>query len=161
MNQTFYILRHGLAVKPGEEYGSRTFTAGLIPEGKPAIKKIAEYLKDKPTDINASSSVLRCKESAEIIEGITGKKFVYDKRLYEFHAESFGSVEKRVKSFFDEVTHKNYKNILICTHGAIIGALKSLILTGNMTANSVLDFPDSGVLLKIKDKRVEEINFNS
>ncbi len=159
MDKTFYIFRHGLAVKPGEEYGDRMFTAGLLPEGKHAIKKIGEYLKSIDTNHNVSSEIPRCKQSAEIVTEISGKEFTFDTRLNEFHAESFGSVEERVKSFFDEITHKNYKKILICTHGAIIGALKSFILTGNMTANSVLDFPESGVLLIIKEKTVRELNF--
>lgn len=160
MSQIFYIFRHGIALKKGEEYGDRIFTQGLLPEGVPAIKKIGEYLKNIPTDFNVSSEIKRCRQSAEIVTEITGKPFSFDKRINEYHAESFGSVEQRVESFLMDLGQKKYQTILICTHGAIIGALKSLIIKDHIFADSLLDFPDPGIIWKIEDKKLTPIEFN-
>src|SRR5215213_4420037 len=107
---TIYIIRHGMAVHPSEGYGSRVLTAELLPEGIPPIQRLARYLTLMPSDYQACSEVLRCRQTAAIITEATGKPFVVDPRLREYHQESFADFSERVKNFADEIRQSEYQN---------------------------------------------------
>lgn len=158
--KTFYLFRHALAVLPGQVYGDRIFSAEILPEGIPAIKKLAEYLITIPTDYNVSSEILRCKQTAHIISETTNKNFVFDVRLNELHQESAEEFIKRVKSFLDEVNSSQYESILICTHGAVIAALKHLITEDSIEESDLFDYSNPGELLTLQDKTISLKNFN-
>jgi broad specificity phosphatase PhoE len=44
----------------------------ILPEGIPAVKRLADYLKDIKTDINFTSPYLRCKQTVDIISKVSG-----------------------------------------------------------------------------------------
>jgi broad specificity phosphatase PhoE len=157
--QTFYIFRHGLATHSTVGYGNEILSAQLLPEGYPAIEKLAEYLKNIHTDAFFSSEILRCKQTAEIIAQKTGKQFVADSRLNEFYTESFEDFCKRVQSFVDKVTTMPANSVAICTHGAVLAAMKHLILEGEFLQRDELDFPPPSGMVVIKDGKAETIRF--
>jgi len=125
MSKIYYIFRHGLtyALQTSTSYGDSILTAPIIDEGREAIEKIGEYLKDKMTDFNVSSPIIRCKQTSGIVSKITGKEFVFDERLTEYNMESQTSLEDRLKSLLSEINEKDYEKIAICTHGAVISVL--------------------------------------
>jgi len=121
------------------------------------------YLCNIPSDYHVCSEFLRCRQTAAIISNITGKAFVFDKRLNEYSPEiqeSFESFQNRVQAFFNDLQTKPYHNILICAHGSVIAAIKNLILADNFEESQLNDFPKTGMLLTIKNKKVEEVDFN-
>lgn len=160
-NTTYYIFRHGetFATKRWKGfYGWRVFSAPILQEETPMLYRMAEYLKDKPTDFNASSTILRCRQTAGIISEVTGKEFSYDVRLREFFFETFGQLRRRVRSFLEEVDAQHYRSVAICTHGAVITQLtKQLLSTSTIPIKRV--FPKPGELYIIKNGSLEKISF--
>ena len=158
----FYLFRHGetFATKENKDYFLKIFSAPILEEGKPAIRKLATYLKDKPSDANYSSPLKRCKQTVEIVNRITGKDFIFDKRLREFFMETHWGLEKRVKSLLNEIEVHRYQSITICTHGAVLMMLKKLLIKRSKQKISFNDYPKPGVLWIIEDNKLEELNFN-
>ncbi len=161
-----YIFRHGLTeqVKQNINYTIENVrTAELLPEGLPAIEKLALYLKNIPTDYNVASPFVRSVKTVEIVENITGKKFVFDNHLGEYvfqEGESFGQMAGRIRDFLNDLEQKHYSSVAVCTHGAIISGLKYLKTKGEFKLPELTDYPLPGVLTIIKDKTVSEIDFN-
>lgn len=163
MTKTYYIFRHGLtnALKTATAYGDTILTAPIVKDGEEAIEKIGEYLKDKETDFNVSSPIIRCKQTSGIVSKIIGKKFIFDDRLTEYNLESQASLEERLKSLLSKIEEKGYEKIAICTHGAVISVLIAQIAsTQSSTKYDIYNYPDPGVLVIIQDKNLQEINFN-
>ncbi len=160
MSQIFYIFRHAQSIPLGEEYGSRVLTAEVIPEFLPPIRRMADFLKTVPTDVQYSSEVLRCRQTAAIVTEMTGKHFTFDARLNEYNQETFEHFTERVRNFLDEVQRGSSSSILICTHGAVIAALKNFLLKNEFTKEELLDYPDSGILLEIKNGHITKKDFN-
>lgn len=158
----FYIFRHGMAVHPNEGYGSRILTAELLPEGIPPIQRLGRYLAQAPSEYQVRSTVLRCQQTAAIVTEATGKDFVPDPRLTEYHQESFDELVRRAQSFADEMLASGYQNVMICTHGAVIAALKHLITEGSFERRDETDYIQTGQLLIINDdKSIEVLDFNT
>lgn len=159
----FYLFRHGetFATKNNSNYWFKVFSAPILEEGKPVIVKMAKYLKNIPSDFNVSSFLNRCKQTAEIITEVTGKEFVFDKRLTEFFLETHWGLERRVKSLLDEIEKHKYQNVWICTHGAVLMMLKRLLLKTEKKGLNFSDYPKPGVLWIIEDNKLQEINFNN
>ena len=163
MVKTYYIFRHALtyALKTGTAYGDAVLTAPILHVGRQPYKKMGRFLKSKRTDFNVSSPLIRCKQTTQIISEITGKEFILDERLTEFHLESRESLERRLTDFLDEMNEKGFEKMAICTHGAVISALIGLLTPENGKEEyGLLNYPDPGVLVIIKDGHFEEINFN-
>jgi broad specificity phosphatase PhoE len=159
---TIYIIRHGMAVHPNEGYGSRVLTAELLPEGIPPIERLARYLALMPSDYQACSEVLRCRQTAAIISNATGKAFLIDPRLREYHQENFAEFSERVKDFADELRQSSYQNVTLCTHGAVIAALKHYLIDDSFTKRDETDYTQTGQLLVIHDdKSTEVLDFNT
>lgn len=159
----YYIFRHGLtfAVKTGTPYGDTILTAPIIDEGEAAIEKMGQFLKNKQTDFNASSPIIRCQQTAGIISKITGKEFISDGRLTEYCMETQISLEERLRSLLTEIEEKSYKKVAICSHGAVISALISQLTAKDEAPKyDLFNYPDPGVLVIISDGNVEEISFN-
>lgn len=158
----YYIFRHGetFATKARVAYGLKLYSAPILEEGKPAIKKMAKFLKDIPSDFNVSSPLKRCRQTVEIINGITGKGFVFDKRLTESFLESYWHLKNRVKSLIDYIEREDYKVVMVCTHGSVISMFKKQLTKGSTEKYSIFEYPDPGVLTVIDDKKVSEISFN-
>ena len=157
----YYIFRHGETKysKYGLPYPSDSRTIEVLPEGIPAIKKIGEYLKEIESDYNVVSEFERCQTTIKIVSEITGKKFEKESRLNEFERESFDDFKKRVKSFIDEIEVKKYKSVVICTHGAVVAALKNLLINNSLKIINLPFYPKTGVILRIEGNKTEEINF--
>ena len=160
LSKTFYLVRHGLATHSKYGYGKRKLTAPMLPEGRVAINKLAVELKKVGESVNISSEIIRCRETSAIITEITGKIFTYDKRLNEDYHETIKEIRERVQSFLNMAITFPQQNIIICTHGAIIAAIKNLLIHNTFVTNQLHDFPQTGELVIIKDKTVKTINFN-
>lgn len=161
MSQTFYIFRHGATFfsESDTPYGDQALTAQILPDAHIAIEKLAKYLADVPTDKNFRSAVSRCAQTTQIITAITGREFEVDQRLTEYYQETFDQLRERVASFIQEMEISGYRDIWICTHGAVMSAMKHLLLTKKYELADLMDYPKTGVLWIIKDGQVEEISF--
>jgi len=160
MKQTFYIFRHALATKSDTGYGDEIETAGILPEGIPPIEKLAVFLQTITSDYNVSSGFLRCRQTSEIVSEITGKHFAFDKRLSEFYDETPGSFIDKVKNFLEEMERKKYKNIIICTHAAVIAVMIKMLMHRKIIPKDLYtNYPKPGMLLIIEDKKIEEKDF--
>jgi len=159
-SKTFYIVRHGLATHSTHGYGKRKLTAPILPEGRIAINKLAVELKNIGESANISSEIIRCRETSGIITEITGKKFTYDKRLNEDYHETVRDIRERVMSFLKDAMKFPQHNIIVCTHGIIIAAIKNLLINDKFVTSQHHDFPQTGTLLIIEGKTAKTINFN-
>lgn len=162
MAKTYYIFRHGetFATKKKGWYWHRIFSAPILEEGKPNIARLAEYLKDKPSDYNVRSTFLRCAQTAQIVTDITGKEFVSDRRIREYVFEAPWLFKRRIRHFVREMEASKHQTIVICTHSFVIELLLQEILDGKIHFWKRLAAPLPGVLTVIKNKKVEEMNFN-
>lgn len=157
---TYYIFRHGLATKSKTGYGKHITSAKLLPEAILPIQRLAEFLKDKSTRYNASSEFIRCRETTKIVSKITGKKFVFDKRLNEFYDVPFEEFVDRIKNFLREMKEKKYESVALCSHAAVITIILKLLKNEEVTDNDVYtNYPLPGVLVIVEDKKIEEIDF--
>lgn len=163
--KTYYIFRHGetFATKAGTGYGIRVFSAPILPEAHAPLQRMGAYLKSIESSYNVSSQIHRCRQTVEIVGKESGKTFVFDKRLNEFFLESFGHFQKRLQSILTDIEKESAENILICTHGAGIAGLISLLTPKKDMpgAFDVFHYPRPGVLTIIKGETIQEINFNT
>jgi broad specificity phosphatase PhoE len=162
--KTYYILRHGetFATRSGMGYGFRIFSAPILPQAVGPLKKMGNYLHDVDIDFSISSALIRCRQTAEIITKESGKEFIFDKRLNEYFLETFGHLRKRLQAVLTDIDNNDYKNIMICTHGACIAMLISILTARHEkpVSFSLFQYPPPGVLTIIRDNSVQEINFN-
>lgn len=163
--KTYYIFRHGetFATKAGTGYGVRVFSAPILPQAQEPLEKMGEYLKQVPSSYNVSSQLLRCKQTVAIIGNKADKTFVFDKRLNEFFLESLGHFRKRLQSLLVDIEKESAEHILICTHGAGIAGLISLLTPKKDMpgAFDIFHYPPPGVLTIIHGETLKEINFNT
>lgn len=165
----FYIFRHGDTERTNNIFfkffvgikDSRSLN--ILPKAIPALIKIGKFLKDMPTEENYRSPYLRCDQSAQIVTKYSDKKFKVDDRIREFenNGEKFSDFYARVSSFLDDVQKMNYSAVSICTHGAVMAALKHLIVNGKFDHYQIFDYPAPGVLLIIKGGKIEKIDFSA
>lgn len=162
-DQTWYIFRHGLATRSRTGYGDQILTAELLPEGIPPIERLAAHMTAYPYDIGLRSELIRCQQTAEIVSRVTGHPFAADARLNEPIQEPFDSMRERVRAFIAEYAASPYRHLWICTHGAIIAALKHLLTRGEFTQPSQNDYTQPGELLIVRGPectpRTEVLNF--
>lgn len=159
-NKHIYLVRHGLSTLNKRGYGRKKLTADLLPQGVVEAGKVAQYLKSIPGSYNVSSDIPRCKQTAEIITRITGKLFHYDKRLTEYYHETFTDFKKRVINFLEDLPNVSEKNIIICTHAAVIVAIKYLIIENKVIFKNLSDEPLEGEVVIIKNREFEKISFS-
>jgi broad specificity phosphatase PhoE len=160
MVKHLFILRHGLAVKPGEEYGAKVLSAELLPEAIPVIERLGGYLTQFPCQRFLVSPVLRCQQTAAIVTQQTGQTFANDDRLREYHNESFAQLHHRVEMVAQELQSLAGETVWICTHGAVIGGLKNFLLKGKFEPGDELDYPFPGSLCLIENQTLTTIDFN-
>lgn len=158
----YYIFRHGQTrnSKYHLPYSKDNRKIKILKDSIPAIKKMAEYLKNITPDLAASSEYLRCQQTTKIVAKITATKFKKDSRLNEFGNETFLQFKKRIKDFLEEVEKNKYQTVVICTHGAVIAALKNLLIKGRIKKGDLLFYPKPGLLLYIEGKKVKKFDFN-
>lgn len=61
----------------------------LTDKGVKKVEKSAEFLKKEKIDLIFASGVLRAKETANIVAKVSGKKVVFDKRLWELRVAEY------------------------------------------------------------------------
>ncbi|MFA5025185.1 MAG: histidine phosphatase family protein [Candidatus Shapirobacteria bacterium] len=159
----YYLFRHGdtFYTKNRQPYPQDNFSVEILPDGIPALEKLAIYLKDINSDFNVSSEYLRCQQSNKIVSNISELDFVNDARLNEFSHEIFDNLVKRLESFINEMKKRQYKTIVVCTHGAVIAGLKNILIGSEYEKREMVDYPRPGVLTVVEDKNINEIDFNS
>ena len=156
---TWYIFRHALAIHGKNHYGDQILTAKILKSAIPSIEKMARYLTKIPSSLNFTSEIIRCVQTAAIVTRITGKEFITDIRLNEYYRESFAGLKERVNSWIKDMRGRKTTAVLICTHGAVVAGIKHLLIDGDFSEAQLLDYPNCGELLVIKnDFRI--INFN-
>ncbi len=160
MATTWYIFRHALATYNKNGYGDEIFSAQILPEARASIQAMAHYLRDIKPSANYSSEYLRCRQTAEIVSNVTRKKFVFDERINEFHDEPFEAFYERVHDWYAEVTNAQPANIIVCSHGAVLSALRHIVIHGDFMEQGLLDYPPCGELMIIRDIEVQLIDFN-
>jgi broad specificity phosphatase PhoE len=160
--KTYYIFRHGetFATKANKWYWHKLYSAPILEEGKPAIIKLAEYLKNKPSDYNVCSPFLRCRQTAEIVTTITGKEFEFDRRIREYEIEFPINFKKRIMNFLLELENSDKQNIVICTHSLVIEMIIQYLTRGKISLRERIKAPLPGVLTIIQNHQLQEINFN-
>ena len=159
-----YVFRHGETYfsKNNLPYGDKVKTAEMLPEGIPAVERLARYLKNIPTDANFSSPFKRCRKTSEIVQQITGKEFTFDERLQDWipEEESVPDVIRRATDFAKEIENRNCKSVAICTHGYPINALVAYFTKGFVREADLENFPKPGVLVSVKNKKASFKNFS-
>lgn len=106
---TFFFVRHGLAEhNAGDILDSGSDHSHLTSEGKEAIKKLAQELRDKNITRIISSPITRTKETAEILAQELGVSTVdYDERLWEIRTGIFDKgPTAKYHAFFQSLTEK-------------------------------------------------------
>lgn len=141
-------------------YGDKQYEAEVLPEGIEPIKRLGNYLKFTKTDFHYTSEIMRCLQTAQIVSGITGKQFEQNSLLNEYLEDSFDEFKARVKRFVDRANEETNKTFLICTHGAVISALKHLNIFGQYEEPDLMDFPVPGTLMILNNTGSEIVDFN-
>ncbi len=159
MAKTYYIFRHGQTffTKYHINYGWKVFTASILNDSKPALKRMGQYLSTKQIDLAYRSPLKRCHQTTDIITDESKYEFQSDLRLTEIFLEFHWQVRRRAKNFLDSIAETDAENIAICTHGAVITELMKLLSNHK---SRFLEYPQPGVLIIIKEGKVELINFN-
>jgi probable phosphoglycerate mutase len=153
----------------------------LTENGRAQARATGLLLKDKHIDIIISSDLARAKETADIIAETTGAEIVFDKSLREMHfgiiegmpisevnekyggflerpykqlgAETFEEVEQRAMQALGN-HKKDYhdKNVVMVTHGALLGLVMKNIKKLNHAESSGLKIGNAEVIkLEIGD----------
>jgi len=161
-SKTYYIFRHGetFATKQNRWYWHKLYSATILEEGKPSVLRLATHLKNIPTEYNVSSPFLRCRQTAQLVTEITGKKFEFDSRLGERTFELPWRYRNRILKFINDMEASSYENILICTHAAVIRVLVAHLTRKDLSLREKIVAPRPGVLSIIKEGKITEINFN-
>lgn len=166
MDKTYYIFRHGdtYATKTKTAYNETIFTAEIIPESYDAIKRIGSVLSKESIDYFASSEIIRCRQTADMVSAITNIPYDVDKRLSEYDpdspyvAESTEQFVQRIVSFVEEMKQNTYQHIAICAHGSSSAAITNLLLYNSFTEEDFLEYPAPGVLWIVHNKKIKEID---
>lgn len=162
MAKTYYIIRHGetFATINHRGYGFKVYSAPILESGIPTLERVGQYLKDKPIDFAIRSPLKRCAQTAEILTKQGNPEFVADRRLTEFFLQTFWQLKRRLTSLITDLEASPHEHILICTHGAIIAGLISLLTTKKFNFTQTFSYPDPGILTIITNTHIEQINFN-
>lgn len=157
----YYIFRHGQTFnsKFHLPYPKNNKSVEILPEGIPALERLAGYLKNIKSNHNFSSEYLRCQQTTKIIAGITGLQFEKDARLNEFNQETFSEFVNRTKNFLEEVEKNEYQTVVICTHGAGISTIKNLLIKGRVKRRELPFYPKPGILMCIEGEKIQKIDF--
>lgn len=160
---TYYIFRHGQTKysKYHLPYPKDNRFVEILPEGKEVIERLGKYLKKIKSQKNFSSEYYRCRQTTEIVGKFSDLKFNKDKRLNEKSGESFNDFKTRVKDFVEEIEKKNYDSVVICTHGAVIAAMRKLLLGKGLRISNLPFYPKTGILMIVRGKEIEYVDFNN
>lgn len=146
-----YVIRHGKTKMNRENVFNGWVDEDITEEGIEQAKKASECIKDVDFDIVYCSPLVRAKHTCEILN-VNNAPVIYDDRIkertfgeadgnelseygitydnfvdYYFQTDIPGYEDtekffKRVHSFLDDLKTKDYKNVLIATHGCVLRA---------------------------------------
>ena len=158
-----YIFRHGETYfsKRKIPYGSQVESAKILPEAIPVIVRLADFLQGINTDANFTSPFIRCIQTTKIVEKVTKKKHKVDNNLRDWNpeTETVEDMINRLKIFYSQLKTTNFSAVSICTHGYPINTLIALETKGQASPSDLQNFPETGVLVIIKDKKVKYKDF--
>lgn len=103
LNNTYYILRHGLSTSNTKNYFSawpEKRISHLVPDGKKQIKRAAQEFKKIGLDFIYSSDLYRTKQTSIIVSKTTKTKIVFDKKLREINPGIFNNTNNGDYSHF-------------------------------------------------------------
>ena len=134
-----HLLRHGIAAPLAEENDFRDEKRRLTPEGELKLRRAGQGLKllQVSFDLIASSTLIRARETAEIIAEVLKHKppiDIWEELEPEGTAESVCS---RLHAHFEK------RSLLLVGHQPSIGILASFLLTGN--SNRSLPFKKGSI----------------
>ncbi len=157
---TLYLIRHGLATLSKTGYGDQVLSAELLPQGLPAVERMAEFMAEQPYTQGFRSELRRCQQTATKVSERSARAFQPDPRLNEYNAESFTAFVARVTSFWNEIKDQEDEVIWICTHGAVISTLNQLYFSKPVTEAALLEYPSTGEIWIFKDDHIIPKDFN-
>jgi phosphohistidine phosphatase len=133
-----YLLRHGIAAPHGEGNQFNDAERPLTPEGITKMRQVSKGLKRLGVtfDIVASSSLLRAKETAEIVVDVL--KFNGSIQLWDELAPG-GSISKLMQKL---QKYRNKDSVLLVGHQPDMGSLASSLILG--TDSVSLSFKKGG-----------------
>jgi hypothetical protein len=67
----------------------------------------------------------------------------------------------RAKKLVEKLEEKRKTSYLLCTHGAVISAIKHLLIYGDYKYENLMDFPVPGTLMIIDSSGSEVLDFNN
>lgn len=150
-NMNIYLLRHGFTNMNKEKLYNGQVDEDLIEEGIKQAEEAREMIKNMEFDVIYCSPLTRTKHTCEIVN-CNHIPVVYDERLkertlgwldgkdlakeglskedfynYYYQSDIEGFEESpefyaRVHSFLDELKTKDYRNVLMITHGGVLRA---------------------------------------
>lgn len=173
-----FVVRHGQTEWNVMKKMQGSADIELNEKGLSQASNTADMLKDSAFDIIFCSPLKRARQTAKIINDDRGLNIVFDERLRErnygefegtskssFDYNEFWSYQKNVKykkaenvqdffrriySFLDDITSKEYNNILIVCHAGVEKAIECYF-NGLMPDDEIGPFlPDNASVLKYK-----------
>ena len=173
-----FVVRHGQTEWNVLKKMQGSADIELNEKGLSQANETAEILKNSTFDVIFCSPLKRAKQTAEIINNDRKLKIVFDDRLRErdygefegtskssFNynefwaygkninyekAENVQEFFKRIYSFLDEITSKDYKNVLIVCHAGVEKAIECYF-NGLMSDDEIGPFlPDNASVLKYR-----------
>lgn len=160
--KVFYLFRHGQTYFSKNEipYGTSEHTAEILPEAHAPTQKIAAYLKLQHVEYAARSEFLRCAQTAGIIEKEIGLHFEPEKLLNELSEKNFDQFIDRMKTLADMLFGLEAQHIALCTHGANVAAMKKLLCNQPFQLHDLRFYPKTGVVVRIEEGTITEVDFN-
>lgn len=144
--------------KNNGNYGLEFFTAHILPEGFAEITQIGEYLREVDIDYSVCSPFRRCKETARMLAKGKAMRFRADRRLEDHYMQPHFALERRVHAFLDDPTMKEFHNVCIVTHGAVIlEILRQRLHEPQLRAEHVYNLNGTGCLYVIKGDQLDHL----
>lgn len=173
-----YVVRHGQTEWNAMKKMQGAADIELNEKGLLQAVKTADMLRNLSFDVIFCSPLKRAKQTAEIINNNRGLNIIFDERLKErnygefegtrkisFNYNEFWSYQKnmnyekaeniqeffkRIYNFLDDITSKNFNNVLIVCHAGIEKAIECYF-NGLMLDEKIgLFLPDNASVLKYK-----------
>jgi broad specificity phosphatase PhoE len=155
-----FVFRHGetFSTRDRVGYGDRQ-NEGILSEGKEAVERIAEYLKEQKIERWYSSPFKRCIETMDLVMKTVEEKYVTDERLGEFYKKDWDLFVEGIREFIKEIRESGVKKVGVCTHGAVIAGIKFLWFDKEFFWENVHLYPDPGIVLVMDEYGLIEKNF--
>jgi broad specificity phosphatase PhoE len=175
IKSNWFLVRHGETDWNKEDRIQGQTDTHLNETGTTQAEATANFLKDKRIDLIISSDLSRAKETAEIIARATGAEVIFDKALREINCgslegmfiseanekyggfldrpykelggEALEEVEERaMKALRNHRKDHEHKNVVIVSHGALLGMVIKNIKKINHTESTGLKIGNAAAI---------------